>query len=65
MVRVFYNDGVIYALADIPALPFVGIHIAEAFGYFCDAADRLGVLLKAEFGGDTNIKENIQSNMLH
>ena len=46
MLRVFYKDGVIYAVADVSALPFVGIHVAEAFGYFCEAADRLGIRLK-------------------
>jgi len=65
MLRVFYKDGVIYAVADLPALPFVGSHVAEAFGYFCDAADRLGILLKAEFGGETAFDHNVQSNMLH
>lgn len=65
MLRVFYRDGVIYGVADIPALPFVDTHVAEAFGYFCDAADRMGNMLKAEFGGQTEFEENIQSTMLH
>lgn len=65
MLRVFYRDGVIYGVADIPAVPFVDTHVAEAFGYFCDAADRMGNLLKAEFGGHMAFEENIQSSMLH
>jgi hypothetical protein len=65
MVRVFYKEGVVYAVVDIPALPFVGTHVAEAFGYFCDAADRLGVLLQKEFGGETAFEEYTQSSMLH
>ncbi len=65
MVRVFYKDGVVYAVADLPALPFVGAHVAEAFGYFCDAADRLGVLLQKIFGGETAFEEYTQSSMLH
>jgi hypothetical protein len=65
MVRVFYKDGVIYGVADIPALPFVGAHVAESFGYFCDAADRMGNLLKAEFGGQTAFEEYTPSTMLH
>jgi hypothetical protein len=63
MLRVYYGDGLIYAAANIPTLPFVGAHVAEAFGYFCDAADRLGVLLQKEFGGITAF--DIQSTMLH
>lgn len=65
MLRVFYREGVIYAVADIPAVPFVDVHVAEAFGYFSDAADRMGNILKAEFGGQTEFEENSQSNMLH
>ena len=65
MLRVFFKEDVIYAAADIPSLPFVGTHVAEAFGYFCDAADRLGIQLKAEFGGETTFEDNAQSTMLH
>lgn len=65
MMRVFYSDNTIYGVADIPAVPFVDTHVAEAFGYFCDAADRMGNMLKAEFGGQTEFEENSQSNMLH
>ena len=65
MLRVFYRDGVIFAVADLPVLPFVGSHVAEAFGYFCDAADRLGIQLKALFGGETAFEDSVQSNMLH
>lgn len=65
MLRVFYRDNTIYGVTDIPAVPFVDTHVAEAFGYFCDAADRMGNMLKAEFGGQTEFEENSQSNMLH
>ena len=65
MLRVFYKDDVIYAVADIPAMPFVGTHVAEAFGYFCDAANKLGTQLKTEFGGDTAFGNADESPMLH
>ena len=65
LLRVYYRDNAIFAVADIPAVPFVDVHVAEAFGYFCDAADRIGNMLKAEFGGQTEFEENSQSNMLH
>jgi hypothetical protein len=65
LLRVFYADDVIYAVADLPAMPFVDTNVAEAFGYFCDAANRLGIMLKAEFGGDTAFGNNDQSTMLH
>ena len=65
MLRVFYTDGVIYAVADIPALPLVPVHVAATLGYFSDAADRMGGRLKAEFGGHTAFEESTQSSMLH
>lgn len=65
MLRVFYRDSAIFAVVDISALPFVDTHVADAFGYFCDIADRIGNMLKAEFGGQTEFEENSQSNMLH
>ena len=40
-------------------------HVAQAFGYFCDAVDRMGTMLKAEFGGDTAFENHNQSSMLH
>ena len=64
-MRVFYRDSAIFAVVDISALPFVDEHVADAFGYFCDVADRVGNMLKAEFGGQTEFEENSQSNMLH
>ena len=65
LLRVFHKDDVIYAVADVPAMPFVGTHVAETFGYFCDAANRLGIRLKTEFGGDTAFENGIQSPLLH
>ena len=65
LLRVYYRDDVVYAVADLPAMPFVGTHVAEAFGYFCDAANRLGIMLKADFGGDTAFGNNDPSPMIH
>ena len=65
MVRVFHKDDAICAVTDLPAMPFVSLHVAEVFGHFSDAANRLGILLKAEFGGETAFEDNIHSTMLH
>ena len=65
MLRVFYKDGMVYAVSDMPSVPFVSSHVALSFGLFCEAADRLGVQLQKDLGGSTAFEENSQSTMLH
>jgi len=58
------NAGV-YALADLPAEPFVGEHVASVFLYFCQIADGIDSLLQGEFGGQTTFAETVPSLLKH
>jgi T3SS (YopN, CesT) and YbjN peptide-binding chaperone 1/T3SS (YopN, CesT) and YbjN peptide-binding chaperone 3 len=58
------NDGV-YALADLPAEPFVSEHVASVFLYFCQIADGIDSLLQGEFGGQTAFAETVPSVLKH
>ncbi|WP_295407330.1 YbjN domain-containing protein [uncultured Thiocystis sp.] len=61
----FLHDGAVYAAADLPAVPFIGEHVASVFVYFCQVADGIDSLLQAEFGGRTAFLESSPSALKH
>jgi hypothetical protein len=65
IMRFYWRDGTIYAVADVPAAPFVSAHIADVFKAFCRVADDMDDLLQSEFGGRTTFDEWIPSIARH
>jgi len=59
------NEGVVYAVADVLAEPFVSEHVANIFRYFCQIADGIDSLLQVEFGGKTAFAESAPSSLKH
>ncbi len=59
------QNGGVYALADVPAEPFVSEHVASVFLYFCQIADGIDSLLQSEFGGQTAFIESLPSVLKH
>lgn len=61
----FHASDSIYAIADIPASPFEGRHVAQALREFCELTDGVDELLQSEFGGLTTFAEELPSTKLH
>ncbi len=64
-MRLVYQNGVVYALAEIAAVPFVSAHIIQTYQQFCVAADGMNTQLQEEFGGLTAFPDPAQSHVLH
>jgi hypothetical protein len=65
LIRYFYQNGTVYGVADIPAVPFNSSHVAETFAYFCNIVDGIDSLLQEEFGGMLAFDESEPSLMKH
>lgn len=64
-VRFVYQNRAIWCFTLIPALPYVGIHVADAFQHFCTLANDMDSLLKEEFGGAIAFEEAMPSTLKH
>lgn len=56
LMRFFFQNGVIYGVADISAVPFVSDHVAQALVQFGSMAEGFNNLLQDEFGGNMVLK---------
>jgi len=63
--RFLVIDGVICAVTDVPASPYVPEHVVQALREFCQVSDGIDELLQAEFGGDTAFAAAMPSTMKH
>ncbi|MEF8703122.1 MAG: YbjN domain-containing protein [Candidatus Accumulibacter sp. UW26] len=61
----FLHEQSIYAVADVPAAPFVSDHVTYALDYFCQITDGMDTLLQTEFGGRTAFYETLPSSLRH
>jgi hypothetical protein len=59
------NRNAVYALADVPAEPFVSAHIVLVFDYFCQTAVGIGGALQPKFGGTTWLLDGMPSVLKH
>ncbi len=64
-LRYFVRDGVIFAVADVPAAPYVSDHVTHAMQDFCQITDGLNSLLQAEYGGQALFMEAMPSLRKH
>ena len=64
-LHVYLRDGIIFAVSDLPATPFVPEHLAGAAQAFFQIADGIDTLLQAEFGGRTAFAESMPSVLKH
>lgn len=65
MASFFLHEGSIYACASVPARPFVKEVVQSAVDEFCEVADAIGQLLRAEFGGETDADDAEPAPVLH
>lgn len=65
LMRFIFKNGVIYGVADVVAVPFVGAQVAQTFVRFCAVVDGMDSLLQSEFGGRTAFVESMPSSMRH
>jgi len=65
LMRFYFQNGVIYGVSDISAVPFVAAHVVQNLAHFCAIADGMDSLLQAEFGGKTALVETMPSLMRH
>jgi len=65
LMRFFFQNGVIYGIADISVAPFVRAHVVQAFVLFGYIIDGMDNLLQEEFGGRTALVESLPSSMKH
>jgi hypothetical protein len=64
-VRFFWRNESIYAVAEIPAVPYTEEHVQETYKQFCRVADDMDDLLQADFGGRTAFFERAPSAARH
>ncbi len=64
-MRFVFQNGIIYGVADIAAVPFVTAHVSQAFDRFCAVVDGMDSLLQEEFGGRTAFAESMPSTARH
>ena len=65
VVRYVHRNGILYAVADLMARPFVAAHVVRAFRDFMAMADGFDELIKTEFGGQTAFKDEFRSSLRH
>lgn len=61
----FHRNEAVFAVADIPAEPFVSEQVAGLFAYFCEITDGIDSVLQSEFGGCTTFVESLPSSVKH
>lgn len=64
-VRFVFQNGSVYALAEMEAPPLTKDRLAPVFEQFCASADSLGSVLQAEFGGELGFPEPMASVLRH
>lgn len=65
LVRFVFQNGAIFAVADICAVPFNAQQVVQAMGHFGSIADEMDSLLQGEFGGHTAFIETMPSTAKH
>jgi hypothetical protein len=65
LMRLFWREGTIYALVEIPAWPYESSHVVTTFKAFTRIANELDDLLSADLGGRTTGYEWIPSTSRH
>lgn len=65
LMRFIFQNGVIYGISDVSAVPFVDVHVIQAFEHVCAIADGIDNLLQREFGGRMAYVEPMPSLMKH
>jgi hypothetical protein len=63
--RFVHRNGILYAVVDLMARPFVAGHVIQAFREFMMMADGFDELIKSEFGGQTAFKDDFRSSLRH
>jgi hypothetical protein len=63
--RFVHRNGILYAVVDLMARPFVAEHVVRAFRDFMAMADGFDELIKTEFGGQTAFKDEFRSSLRH
>ena len=64
-LRLFAIDRKIFAVAEVPAEPFVGEHVGSMLHDFCQITNGLDSLLQTEFGGKTAFFPSMASSLRH
>ena len=65
LVRFVFQNGAIFAVADICAAPFNAQQVVQAMAHFGSIADEMDSLLQGEFGGHTAFVETMVSTSKH
>jgi hypothetical protein len=60
-----HRNGILFAIVDLMARPFVAAHVIQAFCDFMAMADGFDEIIKAEFGGETAFKDVFRSTLKH
>jgi hypothetical protein len=63
--RFVHRDGVLFAVVDLMAQPFVAEHVSRAFLDFMMMANGFDELIKTEFGGRTAFDDEFRSRLRH
>ena len=64
-LRFFYNEGTVFGVANVPAVPYVCAQVTQSFEQFCRIADDMDDLLQSELGGHTAFQEWVPSVARH
>ena len=64
-MRLMYQNGVIFAVAETAGVPFVSAHVVQTYQRFCVVVDGLDSLVQEEFGGLTAFPEPVPAHALH
>lgn len=65
LVRFVFQNGAIFAIADICAVPFNAQQVVQAMAHFGSIADEMDSLLQGEFGGHTAFIDTMVSTSKH
>ncbi len=65
LVRFVFQNGAIFAIADIGAEPFNAQQVVQAMSHFGSIADEMDSLLQGEFGGHTAFIDTMVSTSRH
>lgn len=55
-LRCAFRDGIVYASLDVPSVPFVPEHLADALREFSNVAEGLAIVLRADYAGNSVIE---------
>ncbi len=64
-LHLFWRNGAVLAVAQLPAEPFVEQHLATLLKEFLQAANGIDSLLQVEFGGTTSLAKAMPSRARH